>query len=525
MERSAAAILACGFCLGIFCCNDQYPLDCTETSDCVGEADASTDAASSGSPDSGPLTYDPIADPSCIDESRGVFVRPGVPGGDGSKTMPYASVATAILGRQGKPFVYVCGGTYAEALRIESAVSIVGGLNCSDFAPGGAPTVIAPVEGLPLTVSGATANLAVTDMAFEAPAAVVPAVPVPGATGDSSIAALIESGAKVVVHRVRFVARAGAAGSDGAMQPKAGDGNPGGPGGATRGAAGTSTCGVPGGRGGEGDATVASSEHGSPAPVDGSVLGRRGCARGEDAEDGCQDGLTNQPGPGGDGKGGAKGDAAAAVTVVGGVEAGRWVATVGAMGGAGGPGQGAGGGGQGDSNNPNRGGGGGSGGCGGDGGGGGGGGGASLGVVLRDASLTATASSIVTAVAGNGGKGGKGGDGGRGGAKGENGGGLGQPGGTGGGGGGGAGGNGGAAGVQAGILFTGSAEVIWSGVSVTGTLPTLESVTIVGAAAEPGSAGEPGLAGASAPGGESTGADGDPGVAGVAVAPAAALRL
>ena len=523
MWRIGLSVL--GFGVGLLCCSDDFPVDCTELGNCIGDSDASADGGTSSGalPDSGPVTCDPIADPSCIDETRGVFVRAGAPtGGNGSKVAPYPTIAVALLARQGKQSVYVCAGTYDEALVVNDAVMILGGLDCAAFKPGGGATTVSPALGIPLTVSGAQVGL--TDLVFEARAAVAEATPAPGASGASSVAAFIRNGAKVVTQRVRFAAGAGAAGTNGQDFVKADDGGPGGAGGAVIGTGGTTTCGVGGGRGGDSDGADATSAHGTPGPQAGSNFGRRGCGKSETVAD-CQHGLTNQPGPGGDGVGGTKGPQGAATDAAGSIGASGWVAAAGISGGAGSPGQGAGGGGQGASSGANRGGGGGAGGCGGTGGGGGGAGGASIGVLLLDASLTATASTISTALAGNGGNGGKGEDGGQGGARGELGGGLGAPGGTGGGGAGGTGGNGGAAGVQAGIVFAGGATLSWTGSTITDSLPTLAGVTLVATPTTPGTAGTAGAAGPSAVGDTSVGAAGDPGLPGPAVAPKAVLRL
>ncbi len=78
-----------------------------------------------------PLTGTPA--PSEIDEKLGVFVAPsGTTDGEGTRAKPVASIAKGIeIAKQSGKRVYVCEGTYREAIVIENKISMVGGLDCS----------------------------------------------------------------------------------------------------------------------------------------------------------------------------------------------------------------------------------------------------------------------------------------------------------------------------------------------------------------------------------------------------------
>ena len=252
---------------------------------------SSSGGGSSGQPDGGPIACDPTVDKACVSEERGVFVRAGAAsGGNGAKLTPFPSITAALAGRAGKSFVYVCAGSYEEALVVNAAVSIIGGLDCAGFEPGGGITRVSPASGIALTVSGAAAQVSLLDLTVEARAGVVDAAAPKGSNGASSIATFVNDGAQVTAQRVAFVAGAGAPGVEGEDQVVADPGGPGGNGGAAGGTPGASTCGRAGGKGGEGDATTATSTHGAPPPADGSRFGRRGCALGETAAAGCRAG-------------------------------------------------------------------------------------------------------------------------------------------------------------------------------------------------------------------------------------------
>ncbi len=72
-------------------------------------------------------------DSSDINETLGVFVAPsGRADGSGSRERPLATLQAGIeLGKKVGKRVYVCTGTYREALTLVDSISIIGGLDCS----------------------------------------------------------------------------------------------------------------------------------------------------------------------------------------------------------------------------------------------------------------------------------------------------------------------------------------------------------------------------------------------------------
>ena len=80
------------------------------------------------------MTKSPVDEPCVVDDRYGVFVSAG--GSDtaglGTKASPYKTVTKGPTAAQGKN-VYVCAGTYAEAVTIEGTLDgarLFGGFDC-----------------------------------------------------------------------------------------------------------------------------------------------------------------------------------------------------------------------------------------------------------------------------------------------------------------------------------------------------------------------------------------------------------
>ncbi len=496
---SGAALWACASITNDVC---DYPGACSADGS-VAPGDSGADVIPS---------CDPQKDVTCISEEKGVFVKAGAQGGDGTRAKPFGKIQDGIEAATAAKFrVYVCEGDYAETVSIKKTVGIYGGLVGCDATtwtptPGRVSRVKA-AAGYALDASGGSIEL--TDLSFTAPDFAGQTETTEGTAGKSSIAAFIHSGADVQAKRTSFIAQGGG-NAKATMTDPTGTGAAGTMGGngdgATAGAAGTSSCGVPGGKGGVGAsaADADQSTHGSPVPPNETVTdGRRGCTRAVLTMTGpakCSGGSATTCGNGEPGAGGAP-KSAMPSAALGEVGASGLVGRTGTSGAAGANGGGGGGGGGGGTTTQN-GGGGGAGGCGGAGGKGGGAGGASVAVVVHDAGFAcAEGCSAKAGNAGKGGKGQKGQDGGMGGDRG-----TGEcNGGRGGGGAGGQGGQGGAAGLASGIVFGGSAKVSWGGQAVADTAASLKDVT-PGTMGAPGEAGDPGGAGPSSGNAGSVGA-------------------
>jgi hypothetical protein len=511
--------------------------------------DAGAHADASAHPDADAagcdLTGDPKSEICLLDDAYGIFVAP--PGAtsetadaqspdaaasDGSKDHPFATIGEALAQLGSKTRIFVCNGSYSEAVAITTPVSLYGGLSCTPGPSGrawayvgAASTVISPSlpSALAITnVSGGTVTI--EDLSFGSPSATTP--------GGSSIAALVAS-STVNLIRVTLTAGSGADGSpgaDGSAAPNYTGAAPVGGGqvfsfsggsytAVSGGAGGVNRC-TPfglsaGGDGGLG-CTTGTGTAGTASPAAAATPGRDGqSAVGTTTDDAGVSVAVIVTNPGADGAPGQGG--AAPAQSYGSLSADGWTPAQGGDGAPGNPGQGGAG-----ATDPKfgncvlgfsvGGGGGGAGGCGGAGGKGGGAGGASIALGAIGSSVTLSDCLLVAVSGGAGGHGGAGQDGQAGALGGDrtvslalNA--AGAPGGNGAGGSGGAGGPGGR---SVGILTQNS------------TVTTTSGSVQVGAA---GTGGAPGPAGHHSAGPVTTGMDGNSGAPGVAGTATARLDL
>ena len=457
-EPVAAVLMITGaFALAVAC---GSPTDgtCDETSSCPG-GPPDGGGAESGA-DVVPAGCDPSAEPKdapkCVVSDFGVFVD-GASGSDanaGTKESPVKSIGAALGKLGGKTRVYVCEGTYAEHVKLTSAVSLHGGFACGAWTYNGNKPKVAPADaGYALEVAGTTSDVVVSDLSFVARDAVD--------AGQSSVGVFVQNASKVLLLRNQVEAGAGKDGADGeagttgTITAVTGGGAVNASGypasGTTAGPIKTCTCSSGGtssgaaGGGPMGAGALGAPNLGGNAPNDGAGgLASTSCAAAE---------------PNGSGNLGADATSASDATKVstlGALDLKGWNPQAGIAGSNGTSGQGGGGGGGRDGTS--AGGGGGCGGCGGTGGKGGGGGGASIAVVSLQSTVALRASTLVTRAAGRGGVGGAKGiamDGGAGASGGP----TGCGGGDGGRGGDGGSGSGGAGGVSAAVLYKGPKPV------------------------------------------------------------------
>ncbi|WP_438002701.1 DUF1565 domain-containing protein [Sorangium sp. So ce321] len=423
----AVAIWTCGASTLTGC---PYADTCWEVAACAPDPE----------PPPGPCAGEPGTAPA-LDEC-GVFVsEQGNDNSPGTKGAPVRTLQRAIgLAASGRSNgeaptrrVYACGEAFEEAISLPPGVDLWGGRLCAgDWSYGGpldgqsASTVIAPPVGVPVRVLGAgdaalEGNDA-TSMIFGVRAVAADA----SADGKSSIAMILEHGARAIVQSSVILAGDGKDGEPGEDAPSF-----------------RANAGVVGNNGA--DACTADMAPGAVPVVtvcgdgiestggqggDGGLEAGRGGASGlpEPAGNPPNLGLGGSGAVGMDCKDGERGAVGAdAERAAGAVGAGLlgldgWVGVRGKDGDKGGVGQGGGGGGGGKGREPTRnacptgrpqagaaGGSGGSGGCGGKGGQGGGYGGASIAIVaLQGSDLTVKASTVLGAKGGDGGVGGTG---------------------------------------------------------------------------------------------------------------------
>ena len=119
-----------------------------------------------------PPGCDPAADPKdapkCVVSDFGVFVdATGSDGNPGTKDAPVKTIGGALGKLGAKARVYVCEGTYAEHVKLTSAVSIYGGFACGTWTYSGNKPKVAPTDaGYALQVLNVTSASTVADLAF-----------------------------------------------------------------------------------------------------------------------------------------------------------------------------------------------------------------------------------------------------------------------------------------------------------------------------------------------------------------------
>lgn len=445
---------------------------CVKDDPCAfGECAGSGTSTVDGGPDADntiapPPGCDPNADPKdavpCVDDSYALFVdRNGSSDNPGTRSAPLPSIGLAVQRHGRRPRIYVCEGTYPEAVPVADAVSIFGGYACGTWVHNGKKALVAAKgDTTPaLVVTNVAAPIQIADLAIAG-----------ASDAASSVAVLVASSADVTFRRVDMTAAdvtvPGANGVNASpMTTRGAEGNSGMPGPAK-------TCMCPGG----GGLTVGGAG-GDPAFPGQPQFGVGG-GEGGDGTD-CA-GL----GTGKDGKAAPPSEDAPKIFDVGVLDARGWLPRAGDPGPPGDPGQGGGGGGA-------NGGSGGCGGCGANGGGGGAGGGGSIALAVFRSGVRLVESTLRAARAGNGGDGGKGASGAEGGPGGGPGAGAGCPGGRGGRAGESGGGAGGAGGVSAAILYLGAKPEV--------DAMTTTTSGSAGAAGKGGGAANEGIAGRAEP--------------------------
>lgn len=399
-----------------------------------------------------------------IGDDCGLFVDSDAVGaGEGTKSVPYQSLAAALSAASAGESIYVCQSDLNEAVTIGANVRIFGGLDCGSWAPTSTktPWTGAPNE-VPLSIEPGGSGTLIYNFAITA--ANGDGFDPTTLQGGSSISMIVDT-ATVTIDTVDLTAGSGAAGGDGEdvggladgrqSDGPAFDGNAGGGCGAAGGPMKSHICSAVttrGGKGGDGDIGGGSSGI-SGSPSYGAVEPNGSPGAGESGSPwdcGSNQGIgeTGHAGPVG-----TPGDAGVDLGTISILDG--YVGAGGLGGQLGQPGQGGGGGGGRNGDGVNgcaddvpgpSGGSGGAGGCGGIGGGGAGAGGASIALASLNATLTLNSVTLTAGAGGAGGIGGNGQQGGAGGLGGPGGGvactgGIGGSGGTGGAGGGGRGGH------------------------------------------------------------------------------------
>ncbi|WP_437709317.1 hypothetical protein WMF45_33495 [Sorangium sp. So ce448] len=418
LTATTAVAVAAGGCDGLWYHIDD---DCELMLTC--EHFRPTSSATGGGGTNAVCDADPTEDASTVTDECAVFANPNAPpGGDGSKAMPFASLAEAVANAHGKRVLACSSSAFAESLTLDAEIELIGGFDCDaewTWSAEARSAIDAPAGQIALTLTNAASGAKVRSFAVRAASATEP--------GGSSIGVAVAD-VEAKLERVDVTAGDGMDGPNGetpADAPLAGASAEAmkasnacvAPNQVIGGTAGATTCedgetrGGDGGTGGitgteEGNGLAGSD--GEPMPVPNPEeygLGGRGQS---DPSGNCRSGVEGAPGaPGGPGSAGS----GAALTLAG-ISGGD-----GGPGMTGGRGQGGGGGGGAKAGTfcslnstlvdgvGASGGGGGAGGCGGKGGGGGKAGGSSIGILSLGTKLVLTEVTVTVGKAGKGGDG------------------------------------------------------------------------------------------------------------------------
>lgn len=151
------------------------------------------------------------ANPSELTNAFGVFVATsGNDSADGSREHPLARIQAGIdLAKRLGKRVYVCGGTYREALVVASSISVISGLDCAggDWRVGGSRARVESPTSPAIQARDLTAPTRIESLDVVAPPATDP--------GASSVALLASNATALVVASSKLTASDGAKGADG----------------------------------------------------------------------------------------------------------------------------------------------------------------------------------------------------------------------------------------------------------------------------------------------------------------------
>ncbi len=151
------------------------------------------------------------ADTSELTDALGVFVSPnGEATATGTHDHPLASIQAGIDLAKGRgKRVYVCTGSFHEALTVADSISIIGGLDCTDneWRVGAAHTRIDAPSSPAIRAAAITSATRIEGLDVFAPKATVASA--------SSIALLADHASALVVASTKLVAASAGAGADG----------------------------------------------------------------------------------------------------------------------------------------------------------------------------------------------------------------------------------------------------------------------------------------------------------------------
>ena len=148
--------------------------------------------------------------PACVDDAVGVFVSPaGDDRTDGRKSTPVRTIQRGLelAASRRLPRVYVCEGTYLDAVDITSSVAIMSELSCA-WDVGGGKATVAPPAGIALRVRDVGGPVVIEGLAIVGYAD-------PTKPGNSAIAAFVARATNVTFRNTDLTATDGVTGAPG----------------------------------------------------------------------------------------------------------------------------------------------------------------------------------------------------------------------------------------------------------------------------------------------------------------------
>ena len=165
-----------------------------------------------GADDAGPGTIPGNGGPDELNERFGVFVATnGKDSNDGSRATPFATIGAAVsAASQSSRRVFVCAGTYNEAIVVANGVSIGGGYDCSKapaWSPAAGRSIVISPSSPALTARHIDKGTRIEGLDITAPDG--------DGTNASSIALLAEDATALLVANTKLTAGKGADGAPG----------------------------------------------------------------------------------------------------------------------------------------------------------------------------------------------------------------------------------------------------------------------------------------------------------------------
>jgi hypothetical protein len=197
---------------GVACANTVE--DCALIGElCPGQTPQASSSSGTGGVGGGSLCdLHPKDNPAAITEECGVFVKPAVAAGEGTRQSPLGTVQAAVAkaAELSKKRVYACIGTFTETVSVPAGMTLFGGLDCAKAweATDQRSTLKGTADKIPLTLQGdGKSETRIEAWNIEAIDAT--------AAGGSSIAAIAQDSAVVHFESSSLTAGRGMNGMDG----------------------------------------------------------------------------------------------------------------------------------------------------------------------------------------------------------------------------------------------------------------------------------------------------------------------